>query len=81
MCEARFALASIAKPGAIAPTPASRQGRGFPLDRRDWVILLCALVGGLLCPFEFGAVNPHSVQNDGKLSGDCNFGFFSSRFA
>src|SRR5260370_872170 len=31
MCEARFALSSIAKPGAIAPTPASRQGRWFPL--------------------------------------------------
>jgi hypothetical protein len=31
MCEARSALSSIAKPGAIAPTPASRQGRLFPL--------------------------------------------------
>jgi hypothetical protein len=27
MCEARFALLSIAKPGAIAPTPAPRQRR------------------------------------------------------
>jgi hypothetical protein len=35
MCEARFALSSIAKPGAISPTPASRQGRSLPLVGGD----------------------------------------------
>ena len=44
MCEARFALSSIARPRAIAPTPASRQGRCFsrysreccPATQVDW---------------------------------------------
>jgi len=40
MCEARFALSSIAKPGAISPTPASRQGRSLPLVGGNSVILL-----------------------------------------
>ena len=48
MCEARFALASIAKPGAISPTPASRQGRRLPLVGGNSVIVLCGLIGGLL---------------------------------
>src|SRR5580700_7286341 len=74
MCEARFALASIAKPGAIAPTPASRQGRCFPATRGN-VVLLRRLIGGLLWPFEFGAVDPHPVQNDSKFSSDGYLGF------
>jgi putative tryptophan/tyrosine transport system substrate-binding protein len=32
VCEARFALLSIAKPGAISPTPASRQGRSLVIN-------------------------------------------------
>src|SRR6266566_2336663 len=48
MCEARSALSSIAKPGAIAPTPASRQGRWFPLVGGNSVVLLCRLIGSLL---------------------------------
>src|SRR5262249_28057740 len=76
LCEARFAFLSIAKPGAIAPTPASRQGRWVPLIGGSSVFLLCRLVGGLLCwPGEFGAIDPHPMQNDGKLSSDGNFGF------
>jgi hypothetical protein len=39
MCEARFALSSTAKPGAISPTPASRQGRSLPLVGGNSVIL------------------------------------------
>jgi hypothetical protein len=35
------------------------------------MMLLCALSGNLLrWPVELGAVNPHPVQNDGKLSSD-----------
>jgi hypothetical protein len=43
MYEARFAFSSIAKPGAIAPTPASRQGHWFPLVSGNSVVLLCRL--------------------------------------
>src|SRR6266699_3713546 len=36
MCEARFALLSIAKPGAISPPPTSRQGRRLTLVSGAW---------------------------------------------
>ena len=36
-------------------------------------LLLCRLVGGICWPFEFGAVDPHPVQNDSKLRATANF--------
>src|SRR4029077_6499028 len=41
----RFAVFSIARPRAISPTPASRQGRWLPLVGGD---SLCRLISGLL---------------------------------
>ncbi len=48
MCEARFALLGIAKPGPISPSPTSRQGHLLPLLRGNAVIGLCRLGSSLL---------------------------------
>jgi hypothetical protein len=48
MCEARFAHEGIAKPGAISPTPTSRQGQCFPLVSGKRVKLSCNLLSRLL---------------------------------
>src|SRR5215469_7313576 len=75
MCEARFALLSIAKPGTISPPPTSRQGRRLPLVCGNSMTWLCGYAGNLLRPFELGAVDPHAMQNHGELSSNRDFGF------
>lgn len=69
MCEARFALASITKPGTTSPPP--RPGRDVVclLLGRSSVSRLNGLCGNLLRrPVELGAVDPHPVQDDGELA-------------
>jgi hypothetical protein len=53
----------------------SRQGRRLPLVGGNSVTKLCGLGSNLLRgPVELGAVDPHPVEDDGKLSSDRNLG-------
>ena len=75
MCEARFAIAGIAEPGTISPSP--RPGRD-DLPRLSARTRCWDQAGCIAVPSDdqrLGAVDPHPVQDDGKFSSHGDAGF------
>jgi hypothetical protein len=75
-CVKRACFLSIAKPGAIAPTPASRQGPWIPpVVGGNSIVCYAVCMAVSFDDHLFGTFDPHPMQNDRKLSRNRNFGF------
>src|SRR5260370_18364907 len=70
MLKSRSAFRTLAKNRSNSPLPSSRQGRLFPPSGR--ISVMPSLGSNLLRPVELGSIDPHAMQNDRKLTRDCN---------